>query len=152
MPDAHWLRLILVRAHRRGTRLISEASSSTALGAVGRARTLQSQDRVYPSAAKNAVVVFESGLSPSLKLACVRMVLFGDAEGYRIYPSMHRLARELGCTKRSAQQRIRKLRDMGILIPLRSRAFTRALRARGPTGSASDGRGARRSHPAPRRA
>jgi hypothetical protein len=67
---------------------------------------------------KLAMSVLESGLDASLKPAAVVMALHADERGFRIYPSIGRVAWLMGISERAVQVKLSRLRELGVLIPL----------------------------------
>jgi biotin operon repressor len=68
---------------------------------------------------KLAVQIFSSDLSMPLKVVAIRMALYLDWRrgGGSAYPSLETLARECGCSKRSAWGHVQALVQKGILVP-----------------------------------
>ncbi len=60
--------------------------------------------------------VADSGLPPHLKMTAVVLALYATEDGDRIYPSVARVARQLGKTERVVRANIATLRNQGVLV------------------------------------
>ena len=65
-----------------------------------------------------AMRVLESALSPSLKFTATVLALHANDAGYRIWPSVDRLAWLMGVSTRKVQRELAGLRAEGVIIPL----------------------------------
>lgn len=61
--------------------------------------------------------VRQSGLPRHLRDVAAHLATYADADGRKIFPSMRRIAAELGLTRRMVQAHVSTLRRMRILIP-----------------------------------
>ena len=60
-------------------------------------------------------LILESDLRPELKPVTIAFVVFADADGGSIFPSVARVCWLLGCSRRTVQNGLRQLRALGIL-------------------------------------
>lgn len=67
-----------------------------------------------------AMRVLESALDGSLKFTATVLALHADDEGYKIFPSIARLAWLMGISVRKVKYQLKHLRNCGVLIPLSS--------------------------------
>ena len=68
-----------------------------------------------------ARLILASGLPYPIKCLAVALGLYGNRNGRNIYPSVGRLAHELGITQRSVQRQLGELITIGVLLPVTPR-------------------------------
>jgi hypothetical protein len=68
-----------------------------------------------------ARLVYSSDLPARLKPVAGDLAVYADDAGGRIYPSVERVAWDLGITPRSAKRLIGELRRVGVIVPLSDR-------------------------------
>jgi hypothetical protein len=59
--------------------------------------------------------VFNSSLPKSIRLCALALAWFANDEGGRVFPSVGRLARMVGCDERSVRRELAELRRLGVL-------------------------------------
>lgn len=65
-------------------------------------------------------VVLKSALSPEIKPVAALLATYADSDGNRIFPSVGRVAWEVGISRRQAQRHFDRLRRIGVLVPVSS--------------------------------